>query len=85
MYYYFVKRVYQGVKKYHAGATNIHLSLMFAARILMILSIPLLFIRVYRPFAIGLILGSLLLNSPIIRQVYYVNFKKSKKRRRKRK
>ena len=80
-----MKRVFGEFKKYHVGATKIHLSLMFAARILMLLSIPLLFIRVYRPFAIGLILGSLLLNSPIIRQVYYVNFKKSKKVRRKRK
>ena len=80
-----MKRVYQDVKKYHIGATKIHLGFMFAARILMLLAIPLLFIRVYRPFAIGLILGSLLLNSPIIRQVYYVNFKKGKKRRRKRK
>ena len=80
-----MKRVYQDVKKYHIGATKLHLGFMFAARILMLLAIPLLFIRVYRPFAIGLILGSLLLNSPIIRQVYYVNFKKGKKRRRKRK
>ena len=82
-----MKRVYGEVKKYHVGATRVHLAFMFAARILMLLSIPLLFIRVYRPFAIGLILGSLLLNSPIIRQVYYVNFKKRKKvlRRRKRK
>jgi len=80
-----MKRFYLGVKKYHIGATKLHLGFMFAARILMLLAIPLLFIRVYRPFAIGLILGSLLLNSPIIRQVYYVNFKKGKKRRRKRK
>ena len=80
-----MKQVYKEVKKYHVGATRTHLAFMFAARILMLLSIPLLFIRVYRPFAIGLILGSLLLNSPIIRQVYYVNFKKRKKVRRRRK
>jgi hypothetical protein len=80
-----MKRVYGEVKNYHVGATRVHLAFMFAARILMLLSIPLLFIRVYRPFAIGLILGSLLLNSPIIRQVYYVNFKKRKKVRRRRK
>lgn len=80
-----MKRVFEEIKKYHVGATRIHLSFMFAARILMLLSVPLLFIRVYRPFAIGLILGSLLLNSPIIRQVYYVNFKNRKKPRRRRK
>jgi hypothetical protein len=80
-----MKQIFEEVKKYHVGATRIHLGFMFAARILMVLSIPLLFIRVYRPFAIGLILGSLLLNSPIIRQVYYVNFKKRKKVRRRRK
>ncbi|MBT4134772.1 hypothetical protein HOE39_00275 [Candidatus Woesearchaeota archaeon] len=79
-----MKRAYEGVKKYHIGATRVHLAFMFAARILMVLAIPLLFIRVYRPFAIGLILGSLLLNSPIIRQVYYVNFKNRKKKRRRR-
>ena len=80
-----MKGVVDEVKKYHVGATRVHLWFMFVARILMLLSIPLLFIRVYRPFAIGLILGSLLLNSPIIRQVYYVNFKKLKKKRLKRK
>ena len=80
-----MKPVFEEFKKYHVGATRVHLGFMFAARILMLLAIPLLFIRVYRPFAIGLILGSLLLNSPIIRQVYYVNFKKRKKVRRKRK
>jgi len=81
-----MKRTYEQVKGYHIGATRTHLTLMLAARIVMILSIPLLFIRVYQPFAIGLILGSLLLNSPIIRQVYYVNYKKrrtSRKRKRK--
>ncbi len=78
-----MKQVYKEVKKYHVGATRTHLAFMFAARILMLLSVPLLFIRVYRPFAIGLILGSLLLNSPIIRQVYYVNFKNRKRRKRK--
>jgi len=70
-----MKRVYHRVKRYHRGAKPIHFALSTFGRIIIIAGFPMLLIESYRSFALGLMVGGVFLNLPMLRQVYYRNYK----------
>ena len=74
-----MKRVYHRVKRYHRGAKPIHFALSTFGRIIIIAGFPMLLIESYRSFALGLMVGGVFLNLPMLRQVYYRNYKIQKR------
>jgi hypothetical protein len=74
-----MKRVYHGVKRYHRGAKPIHFALSTVGRIIIIAGFPMLLIESYRSLALGLMVGGVFLNLPMLRQVYYRNYKIQKR------
>jgi|TARA_Y100000034_G_scaffold108546_1_gene138995 hypothetical protein len=70
-----MKRVYRGVKRYHRGAKPIHYVLGSFGRLLILIGVPMLFVEAYRSPAIGIMVGGVFLNLPMLRQVYYRNYK----------
>jgi len=74
-----MKRVYHRVKRYHKGAKPIHFALSTFGRVIIILGFPMLLIESYRSLALGLMVGGVFLNLPMIRQVYYKNYRKRRR------
>lgn len=74
-----MKRVYHRVKRYHKGAKPIHFALSTFGRVLIIAGFPMLLIESYRSFALGLMVGGVFLNLPMVRQVYYKNYRKRRR------